>query len=124
MANPTAEQVYQMMKDTYTQEDIPASMKIAYEVAPSLLVDHGVSSKQSIKNEKNPFDDKTSVLIFLAASLALKNNDCIKAFVKRSEVLDISNEELISLIKIVKHAAASGILGSSENILDFIANRK
>jgi len=120
----TPEQVYEMMLNTYGEKNIPQGMKSAYKVAPSVLVDHADSSSRSLKNVKNPFDDKTSVLIFLAASLALKNNSCINAFLQRCDTLDISNEELVSLIKIVRHATSSGVIDSSEGILDFIENRK
>lgn len=124
MEKPTADEVYEMMKSAIGEEDMSSAMKAAYKTAPSLLVDHGISCNQSIKSEDNPFDMKTSVLIFLTASLAYKDDACTKAFVQLCDDVGISNEELVSLIRIVKHAASSGVIGSSEVLLDFMSKRK
>ena len=123
MKKPTADEVYKMMEDAIGEEYMSSAMKAAHKTAPSLLVDHGISCDQSIKSEENPFDMKTSVLIFLAASLAFKDDACLQAFARLSDDVGISNEELTSLIRIVKHAAASGVIGSSEVLLDFMSNR-
>lgn len=124
MQKPTADEVYQMMKDAIGVEYMSPAMKQAHKVAPSLLVDHGLSCSQSIKSEENALDMKTSVLVFLAASLALKDDACTSAFVRLSDEVGISNEELISLIRIVKHAASSGVIGASEVLLDYMGQRK
>ena len=124
MQKPTADEVYTMMKDAIGEEYMSGAMKAAYKTAPSLLVDHGISCDQSIKSEENPFDMKTSVLIFLTASLAFKDDACTSAFARLCDDVGISNEELTSLIRIVKHAASSGVIGSSEVLLDFMAQRK
>jgi len=124
MGKMSADEVYEMMKDAIGEADMSSAMKMAHKVAPSLLVDHGISCNQSIKSEDNPFDMKTSVLIFLTASLAFKDDACTKAFAQLCDGVGITNEELISLIKIVKHAASSGVIGSSEVLLDFMAKRK
>ena len=124
MQNPTPTEVYEMMKDAIGENDMSPAMKLAYKNAPSLLVDHGVSCSQSILAEENPLDKKTSILIFIAASLALKDDACVKAFAQLCDGAEISNEELISVIKIVKHAASSGVIGASEPLLDFISKRE
>ena len=124
MQKPTPDEVYKMMKDAIGEEYMSPAMKEAYKTAPSLLVDHGISCNQSIKSEDNPFDMKTSVLIFLAASLAFKDDACTSAFARLCDDVGISNEELISLIRIVKHAASSGVIGSSEVLLEYMSKRK
>ena len=124
MEKPTANDVYEMMKDAIGEKDISPAMKLAKETAPSLLVDHGLSCNQSILSEDNPLDKKTSILIFLAASLAFKDDACIKAFTQLCDDAQITNEELISVVRIVRHAASSGVIGSSEGILDYISKRK
>ena len=124
MAKPTVDEVFTMMRDAIGEEYMSKAMKTAYQTAPSLLVDHGISCDQSIKSEENPFDMKTSVLIFLTASLAFKDDSCLSAFARLCDDVGISNEELTSLIRIVKHAASSGVIDSSEVLLDFMAQRK
>ncbi len=124
MQKPTADEVYTMMKDAIGEEYMSPAMKQAHKTAPSLLVDHGLSCNQSIKSEENALDMKTSVLIFLAASLALKDDACTSAFARLSDDVGISNEELTSVIRIVKHAAASGVIGASEVLLDYMSKRK
>ena len=124
MQKPTAQEVYKMMKDAIGEEYMSPAMKKAYKVAPSLLVDHGISCNQSIKSEENALDMKTPVLVFLAASLALKDDACTSAFARLCDDVGISDEELISVIRIVKHAAASGVIGASDVLLDYIDKRK
>ncbi len=123
MSKPSPDEVYKMMQDAIGEDNMSGAMKKAYKTAPSLLVDHGISCEQSIKSEDNPFDMKTSVLIFLTASLSLKDDACTSAFAQLCDDVGISNEELISLIRIVKHAASSGVIGSSEVLLDFMSKR-
>lgn len=124
MQKPSADEVYEMMKDAIGEEYMSPAMKKAHKVAPSLLVDHGISCNQSIKSEENAFDMKTSVLIFLAASLAYKDDACVSAFARLCDDVGISNEELTSLIRIVKHAASSGVIGASEVLLEYMSKRE
>ena len=124
MAKPTADEVYVMMKEAIGEEFMSPAMKEAYKTAPLLLVDHGISCNQSIKSEENTLDMKTSVLIFLAASLALKDEKCTSAFAQLCDDVGISNEDLLSMIRIVKHAASSGVIGSSEVLLNYMSKRK
>jgi alkylhydroperoxidase/carboxymuconolactone decarboxylase family protein YurZ len=124
MEKPTAQDVYQMMENAIGEDKMSPAMKQAYKVAPSLLVDHGLSCNQSILSEENALDKKTSVLVFLSASLAFKDDACINAFVQMCDGLGITNDELISVIRIVRHAASSGVIGSSQALLDYIADRK
>lgn len=124
MQKPTANEVYKMMEDAIGEKEMSPAMKLAHKSAPDLLVDHGISCAQSIKSENNALDMKTSVLIFLASALAYKDDACLHAFTQLSDDVDISNEELISMVRIVKHAASSGVIGASEPILDFISKRK
>lgn len=124
MQKPTADEVYKMMADAIGEKDMSPAMKLAHKSAPDLLVDHGISCDQSIKSENNVLDMKTSVLIFLASALAYKDDACLHAFTQLCDDVDISNEELISMVRIVKHAASSGVIGASEPILKFISNRK
>lgn len=88
-----------------------------------MLTNHGISCFQSIKSEENALDMKTSVLVFLASALALKDDACLHAFTQLCDDVEISNEELISMVLIVKHAAASGVIGVSDAILDYIGKR-
>ena len=124
MQKPTADEVYKMMQDAIGEEFMSPAMKQAHKTAPSLLVDHGLSCNQSIKSEENALDMKTSVLIFLAASLALKDDACTSAFARLSDDVGISNEELTSVIRIVKHAASSGVIGASEVLLEYMSTRQ
>jgi len=124
MQTPTPDEVYTMMRDAIGEAEMSPAMKKAYKTAPSLLVDHGISCSQSIKSEENALDMKTSVLIFLASALALKDDACLHAFAQLCDDVNISNEELISMIRIVKHAAASGVIGASDVLLDYMGKRK
>jgi alkylhydroperoxidase/carboxymuconolactone decarboxylase family protein YurZ len=123
MQKPTADEVYNMMQDAIGEANMSPAMKKAYKSAPSLLVNHGISCNQSIKSEENALDMKTSVLIFLASSLAFKDDACLHAFTQLCDDVGISNEELTSMIRIVKHAAASGIIGASDVILEYMGKR-
>jgi alkylhydroperoxidase/carboxymuconolactone decarboxylase family protein YurZ len=124
MQKPTADEVYAMMRDAIGEKDMSPAMKLAYKTAPDLLVDHGISCNQSIKSENNALDMKTSVLIFLASALAFKDDACLHAFTQLSDDVGITNDELVSMIRIVKHAASSGVIGSSETILDYMSKRR
>ena len=122
---PSIEQILGMMANKLGgEEHIPEAIKHAKEIAPELIVDVAMSSKKSVADENSPFDPKTSTLIFLAAALALRDEECIKAQTKAALNMGATKEELLAVVKIVKHAVNSSIVGASAPILKEIFERK
>lgn len=122
---PTVEQILRMMSQKLGgEENIPDAIKYAKEIAPELIIDVALSSKNSVGDESSPFDPKTRTLIFLAAALAMKDEECVKTQVKAALNMGATKEELISVIKIVKHASNSGIIGAATPILKALSKNK
>jgi len=112
MKKPTPEQVEAMM--TEKMGALPSALNVAKAVDPELLVDQAISSKMSIQSEANPFDPKTSMMIALAASITLGSDECVMEQTKMLKKMGITKEELAYLVRIVKHAHTSAVMGSAK----------
>ncbi|WP_281951764.1 carboxymuconolactone decarboxylase family protein [Nitrosophilus kaiyonis] len=115
MQTPRPEQVMNMMKERFGK--LPKSIEDAAKVDPSLIVEQAISSKLSMQSEKNTLDPKTSTLIFLAAALALGSEECVELNTKAAKKMGATNEEILSVIRIVRHAAASSVVGVADAAL-------
>jgi alkylhydroperoxidase/carboxymuconolactone decarboxylase family protein YurZ len=122
MQNPSVDEILSFMaKKLGGQENIPNAIRYAKVCAPELIYHVAFSSKNSVADENSPFDEKTRTLIFLAAALAMKDPECIKTQLNAALTLGATKEELIALIKIVKHAAHSSVIGFAEPILEVLS---
>lgn len=112
MQKPTPEQVEAMMIEKMGA--LPSSLNAAKAIDPEFLVEQAISSKMSIQSEANPFDPKTSMMIALAASLTLGSHECVKEQTKMLKKMGITKEELAFLVRIVKHAHTSAVMGNAK----------
>ncbi len=125
MSMPSVEQILQMMSQKLGgEEHIPKAIKHAQKHAPELITDIAMSSKTSVGAENLPFDQKTATLIYLAAALAMKDEECIKAQTKAALNMGATKEELIAVVRIVRHAAAASVIGAAEHVLEEIDKRE
>jgi AhpD family alkylhydroperoxidase len=125
MEKTSVKQILGMMSQKLGgEENIPQVIKYAEKVAPDLILDVAMSSKSSVGDENSPFDPKIRTLIFLAAALAMKDEECIKAQTKAALNMGATKEELLAVIKIVKHAANSSIIGASTEILKELVEKE
>jgi AhpD family alkylhydroperoxidase len=113
-----ADEMLQMMAQKMGGlENVPDALKFAKDVAPELMMQVMMSSKDSVEDEKSPLDTKTRQFIYFAAALATFDNECVKATTHSLLALGATKEEIISVIKIVRHAANNGILGAATPML-------
>ncbi len=109
---PTPEQVEQMMIEKMGV--LPESLNLAKAVDPRFLIEQAMSSKFSVQDEKNPFDPKTSMLIMLAVSMTLGSDECAEVQTRMLKKMGLTKEELAYLVKIVKHAHTSAVMGKAK----------
>ena len=119
MNMPSPEQVMQMMQERFGE--IPEAIQKAYEVDPALVVEQAASSRLSVMSDKNALDPKTTALVFLAAALAMGNEECIEVNSSGLKKMGASDEEILSVVRIVRHAAASGVVGNAKVLFDTLA---
>ena len=113
-----AEEMLKMMGQKMGgEQNIPDAIKYAKDVAPELMMQVMTSSMDSVGDEKSPLDAKTRQFVYFAAALATHDSECINATLHTLLTMGATKEELISIIKIVRHAANNGILGASAPIL-------
>ena len=121
---PTMEQILGMMSQKLGGDrNIPDAIKYAKNVAPELIFNIAMSSKDSVNDENSPFDPKARTLLFLTAALAMKDGECIKTQLNAALTASATKEELIAVIKIVRHAANSSAIGAATPILKTLAER-
>ena len=113
---PTSEQVEAMMIEKMGA--LPQSLNSAKAIDPRFLVEQAMSSKFSIQDEKNPFDPKTSMMLALSASITIGSEECIMEQTRMLKKMDISKEELAYIVKIVKHAQGSAVMGNAKAAFD------
>lgn len=116
---PTPEQVINNMKDRFGE--VPPAIESAYKVDPSLVVEQAVSSKMSVMGEKNVLDPKTTALVFLSAAMAMGNEECMEVNTSALKKMGASDEEILSVVRIVRHAMASGAVGNAKVIFDTLS---
>jgi len=113
-----AEEMLKMMGQKMGgEQNIPDAIKYAKDVAPELMMQVMTSSMDSVGDEKSPLDAKTRQFVYFAAALATRDSECINATLHTLLTMGATKEELISIVKIVRHAANNGILGASAPIL-------
>ncbi|QOP45809.1 carboxymuconolactone decarboxylase family protein [Sulfurimonas paralvinellae] len=120
MQMPTPEQVLAQMEEKFGHEGVPNSIRLAQGVAPEMLVEQAMSSKMSMQSDTNALDPKTSLLVYFSAALGMKDQSCIDTLTYAALNAGVSKEELLSVVKIVRHAAFSGIVGAAEDVLKII----
>ncbi len=113
---PTPEQVEAMM--TEKMGALPQFLNSAKAIDPRFLIEQAMSSKFSMQDEKNPFDPKTSMMLALATSITLGSDECVMEQTKMLKKMGITKEELAYLVKIVKHAHSSAVMGNSKMAFD------
>jgi len=116
MKAPTPEQVEAMMIEKMGA--LPQSLNSAKAIDPRFLIEQAMSSKFSIQDEKNPLDPKTSMMLALAASITLGSQECIMEQTKMLKKMGITKEELAYVVKIVKHAQGSAVMGNAKTAFD------
>lgn len=116
MKLPTPQEVENMM--TEMMGALPQALNSAKAIDPNFLVEQAMSSKTSINSDKNPFDAKTSMMIALASSITLGSQECIEEQTKLLKKMGITKEELAFLVKIVKHAHTSAVMGQAKAAFD------
>ncbi len=116
MKTPTPEQVEAMMVEKMGA--LPSSLNSAKAIDPRFLIEQAMSSKFSIQDEKNPFDPKTSMMIALAVSISLGSEECTQEQTKMLKNMGITKEEMAFLVKIVKHATSSAVMGNAKAAFD------
>lgn len=113
-----ADEMLKMMGNKMGGEQyIPEAIKYSKDVAPELMKQVMMSSMDSVSDEKSPLDAKTRQFVYFAAALATRDSECINATLHTLLNMGATKEEMISIIKIVRHAANNGILGASAPIL-------
>ncbi|MGB9711970.1 MAG: carboxymuconolactone decarboxylase family protein [Dissulfurimicrobium sp.] len=119
---PSVEQILGMMSQKLGgEENIPAAIKYAKDVAPELIMQVAMSSMGSVEDKDSPLEPKVRTLIFLSAALAMKDYECVRTQLRAALNMGVTKEELIAVIKIVRHAAANGVLGVATPILEALA---
>ncbi len=98
-------------------EGMPKSIEYIAELFPDSLAVQRASSADSMYDPNSPFEQKIKTLIYLSAALATNNEACIKAQFNAAISQGATKEEVIAVIKIVRHAASSGVYGNAEYIL-------
>ncbi len=122
---PGVEQILEMMAQKLGgKENIPEAIIYAKDVAPDIVQQIAISSKQSVSDENSPFDPKTANLIYLAAALAMKDEECIKATLNAALTFGTTKEELLYVVKIVRHAANNGIVGAAAPIFKALSEKE
>jgi alkylhydroperoxidase/carboxymuconolactone decarboxylase family protein YurZ len=116
MKVPTPEQVEQMMIEKMGA--LPASLNSAKAIDPMFLIEQAMSSKASVQSENNPFDPKTSMMLMLATSITLGSEECIMEQTRMLKKMGITKEEIAYLVKIVKHAHSSAVMGNAKTAFD------
>jgi len=109
---PTPEQVEAMMIEKMGA--LPQSLNAAKAIDPRFLIEQAMSSKFSIQDENNPFDPKTSMMIALAVSITLGSEECTQEQTKMLKKMGLTKEEMAYLVKIVKHAQSSAVMGNAK----------
>jgi len=118
MQKPAVNEILGLMaKKLDGEEKIPKAIQYAKTVAPELIYDVASSSKSSVGDPNSPFNTKTSTLIFLAVASAVKDTECIKTQLNAALNMGATKEELIAIIKIVKHATHSSVIGYAETYI-------
>lgn len=113
---PTPEQVEAMMVEKMGA--LPQALNSAKAIDPRFLVEQAMSSKFSIQDEANPFEPKVSLMIALAASITIGTDECVAEQTKMLKKMGITKEELAYLVKIVKHAQSSAVMGNAKAAFD------
>jgi AhpD family alkylhydroperoxidase len=113
-----AEEMLKMMGQKMGgEQNIPDAIKYAKDVAPELMMQVMTSSMDSVGDEKSPLDAKTRQFIYFAAALAAHDSECINATIHTLMMMGATKDEIVSIIKIVRHAANNGILGAATSVL-------
>lgn len=116
MQLPTPQMVEEMM--TEKMGALPKALESAKKVDPNFLVEQAMSAKMSLQSENNPFDEKTSMLISLAVSITLGSEGCTGIQTRMLKKMGITKEEMAFLVKIIRHAHTSAVMGKSRVAFD------
>lgn len=114
---PTPKEIVQNMQHKFG-EGMPKSVKILETLKPEMLYTQINSSADSMSDPDSPFEPKYRTLLYLSAALASNNESCIKAQFHAAMHQGATKEEILAVVKIVRHQASSGVLGRAEIILE------
>ena len=118
MQTPTPEMVEKMMLEKFGE--VPGSIEAAKVVDPSFLVEQTMSAKMGTMSDKNALDPETTTMIFLAAALATGSDECIEVNTSALLKMGASKEEILSVVRIVRHAAFSKVVGDAKTVFDLL----
>lgn len=105
-------------------ETIPDWTPLLKELAPELLLQLHASELDSLGRAGSTLPQKHRHLIALAAALATSKATCTRAQAHLAILAGASEDELLDVVRIVRHMAASGVLDSAEPLLKDMAARK
>jgi alkylhydroperoxidase/carboxymuconolactone decarboxylase family protein YurZ len=118
---PSPADIVQGMKNKFG-EGFPEAIAYLEKLEPSALYTQSASSADSMGDPKSPFEPKFRTFIYLAAALAGDDQQCIKTQFHSALKQGATKEEIISIIKIVRHAASSGVYGKATYVLETLYN--
>lgn len=111
------EEMLEGMKEKFG-EGMPEVIEHLANLAPESLQVQITSSSDSMSDPNSPFEQKIRTFIYLSAALATNNQTCIEAQYHAAIKQGATKEELLAVIKIVRHAASSGTYGNAKYILE------
>ena len=113
---PNAEQVLSMMT-ARMGDALPAWPAKLKELAPDLLVATAMSSAQSVGRESSTVPAKHRYLIAVGAALGRGQESCARSQARAALAAGASVEEVVDVIRIARHMAASGVLDTATSLL-------
>lgn len=115
-----ANEIHKSLHDMFEGQP-PVAVNLAYELDETILEDTYHSRSMSIGHDKNPFDPKTSRLLFLASALSRGDSECVEAQTKLALKSGATKQEIIWVMKIVRHATFNGVLGNFTPALEILS---
>ncbi len=114
---PSTEQIVNGMKEKFG-EGTPKSVEYLAKISPETLLTQINSSADSMSDPNSPFDPKFRTFIYLATAIATNSQSCIKAQYNAAIKQGATKNEILAVIKIVRHAASSSVYGNAEYVLE------
>ena len=96
---------------------LPPVMEKIYRQDPGLFANH-LMDRQFAKPEGGSLDERTRVLVHLAAAVALGAEGCARAMAHRGRAIGLDREALLEAVYIARFAAASKVLEDAEAVFD------
>ena len=116
MTPPTPEQVEANMIEK--MGSLPESLASAKAIDPRFLIEHAMSSRFSTMDENNPLGKKTSLMITLATSIAIGNEECAAKQAMLLKKNGMTQNELAYLVKLVRHSQGAAVVSNARAAFD------